>query len=47
MITGDHIAIAKNTCTLIGLKNHILKPDQLSNSNIEELMINCDGFAEV
>ncbi len=50
MITGDHIAIAKEISERIGLGNNILPASSiLNNVNVatEHLVENADGFAEV
>jgi H+-transporting ATPase len=49
MVTGDHVAIAKETSRLVGLGTNITtasaldKPDSIAESTVEE----ADGFAEV
>ena len=57
MVTGDHIAIARETSRLLGLHTNILKTDVLSQrdglgdgaflAQYGEYVENADGFAEV
>lgn len=59
MITGDHAAIAKETCRQLGMGDEILLPDGLPNfdptgeipdtlgEDYGDLIEGCDGFAQV
>jgi H+-transporting ATPase len=50
MITGDHGAIAKETCRQIGMGDNILKADKLEglpDRKALELVENADGFSQV
>ena len=50
MITGDHGAIAKETCRQIGIGDNILKADALENipdRKALNLVENADGFSQV
>mmetsp|Transcript_24920 Transcript_24920/g.85274 ORF Transcript_24920/g.85274 Transcript_24920/m.85274 type:complete len:958 (-) Transcript_24920:120-2993(-) len=59
MITGDHGAIAKETCRTLGMGDNVLNPDGLPKFDVQseipqtlgrdygELIENCDGFAQV
>lgn len=48
MITGDHIAIAKETATSLGLGNNILEAESLKAPDKKALQLikNADGFAQ-
>jgi len=59
MITGDHTAIAKETCRTLNLGDNILPPDSLPDFDVQgtipsdlgekygESIENCNGFAQV
>lgn len=50
MVTGDHIAIARETATDVGLKNHIRLPEEFKNKPDREAQLavaQAHGFAQV
>ena len=52
MITGDHAAIAKETCRQLGMGSNILKSDVLTDPNqpaavLDKVILEAHGFAEV
>lgn len=50
MVTGDHIAIAKEIAGMVGLKTNIIPADILLNapaSKVEKLIEEANGFAQV
>lgn len=47
MITGDQIAIAKETCKMINLGTNIYTANHLRNPNNKDICLKADGFAEV
>lgn len=59
MVTGDQIAIAKDTCRRLGMGTHILGPELLdrhyqipshylgASAALIESVVNVNGFAEV
>lgn len=52
MITGDQLAIAKETARMLGMGQDILPANRLKESThedvaMDELILNADGFAEV
>jgi len=49
MITGDHVAIAKETCRVLNLGTNVLSNADIENAGgrLGELSENCDGFAGV
>jgi len=51
MITGDHKAIAMETCSRLGMGTNVVLvegiPDGTRNKKFAEIVVNADGFAEV
>ena len=52
MVTGDQTAIAKETCRELGMGTNILNTEtlndkSLSQMNLDEIILNAHGFAEV
>eukprot|EP00500_Bicosoecida_sp_ms1_P000132 CAMPEP_0203810634 /NCGR_PEP_ID=MMETSP0115-20131106/3060_1 /ASSEMBLY_ACC=CAM_ASM_000227 /TAXON_ID=33651 /ORGANISM="Bicosoecid sp, Strain ms1" /LENGTH=1027 /DNA_ID=CAMNT_0050719435 /DNA_START=46 /DNA_END=3129 /DNA_ORIENTATION=- len=50
MITGDHTAIAKETCRELGLGTNVLRSDVLDSTDgqaLDDLILQAHGFAEV
>ena len=47
MITGDQLAIGKETCNQLGIASNLLTPDALKNSSDDKIVETADGFAEV
>jgi H+-transporting ATPase len=52
MLTGDAVAIAKETCKQLGLKTNVYDSEKLigggmSGSDIRDFVEAADGFAEV
>jgi H+-transporting ATPase len=52
MVTGDHGAIAKETCRVLGMGDNILTTTllddtRLSEAELDAIILSCDGFAEV